>query len=425
LEANAPMSFREVVGHTQATEVLRRAIAGGRVAQAYLLVGPPNVGKELVALEVAKTLNCLAPPAGGLPDSCGVCASCRKIALGSHPDVRVVRPTVAVEVETVARQTRARPAKRARKGAKPAPEEESEAGEEAAAATEAAPVVVAKVRHQMEGAIITLEYVTELISMASSLPLEGRRQAFIVRSAEAMNQESANRLLKTLEEPPGATTFILTTTNPSALLPTIISRCQNLNLHAVPAEVAIPALRATYPKATLEAVEAVYGLSGGRYGWAHALLSRPQVLEQRAALLQMAASLPQRRTFEGMRLAEQLLSLGEGWWAATEHGELAAELLKRNRDRVLRTMLGDLFDVLLTWFRDLALVAADPGSEAVINRDQIGPLREAAGAYSRSGCVQAARWISETKERIRRNANPRLSCEALMVRLIGLSGALP
>jgi len=389
------MSFQAVIGHNQPISVLQRAIASGRVPPGYLFAGPPNVGKTLVAVELAKALNCLdeghMDPA---PDSCGQCEACRKIEKGIHPDVRLVRPLVKLQEDD---DESKKPSKRERR------------------ADDSTREVF------IEGSEITRDQVAALMTQAHLHPVEARRKVFVIERAETMNPTAANRLLKTLEEPPGDTTFILTTAKLPDLLPTIISRCQSIHFQPVPAEQAGPALREMHPDTVPETVEAVVALSGGRFGWAHTLLSRPEVMAQRSALLDLAVGLPGRQMFDGMRLAEDLIEIAEAWWSATEEGKLAAKLFKSNRDRVLRTMMGDVLDVLLTWFRDMTLVAADPGTQTIVNRDRAVQLAELAGRYRPTDCVRASRWIENTKVSLRQNANLRLACEALMVRLISLT----
>jgi DNA polymerase III subunit delta' len=458
------MSFANVIGQEAAINVLRRSLAAQRVPQAYLFIGPPNVGKTLVAVEFAKAANCTSPPGPlptlvderlgegengtapaaqalglfdeveakavapaapqalglfdeveeepppprpeakdgllpptplprrdeenvadlrtGLPDACDVCHNCVRIGRLAHPDFRLVRPLVKIQTES----------------------------------TEGEADVT-----QIEGAMITTDQVADLIADANLKISQARRKVYVIVGAEAMNVTAANRLLKTLEEPPGATTFVLTTANVSALLPTIISRCQALHFRPVPTDLAVPFLSARYPDVDLGVVKSVAAFSGGRIGWADHLLAHPGVLAVRDGLLEMAASLPQRQPGEAMVLGETLLTFAEHWWLATEEGDVAEKLLKGNRDRVLRTKMNDLLDVIVTWFRDLALISSHGEERLVINADRAEQLQRAAKAYTPSHCGQVCEELEAIKTQLRGNANLRLAAEITMLKLIGAS----
>jgi DNA polymerase-3 subunit delta' len=132
-----------------------------------LFSGPPGVGKLRAALNLAQALNC--PRGEG--DACGTCSTCVRIARDEHPDVRVLRP-------------------------------------------------------EGRGGQLRAEGVREAIGDIPFRPFEGRRRVIILVDAERMNPTTANSILKTLEEPPPWATLMLVTSNESAILPTILSRCQ-------------------------------------------------------------------------------------------------------------------------------------------------------------------------------------------------------
>ncbi len=80
--------FKDVIGHNEIVKSLKNVISSGRIANAYIFSGPTEIGKEFVAINFAKSLNCLS----GKDESCDECISCRKIDNGNHPDVRLIRP---------------------------------------------------------------------------------------------------------------------------------------------------------------------------------------------------------------------------------------------------------------------------------------------------------------------------------------------
>lgn len=185
--------FRSVRGHGPALELLRRAVANDRVASVYLFAGPQGVGKDRVAHALAQLLNCLARTDTG--DACGACTACHKIAAGVHPDLIVLQ-----------RERREAP-------------KDSEAASDRHTRREDIPE--SELRQN-----ITVEQVEALLAVMPFRPHEGRARVVIVREAERLLAQAANKLLKTLEEPPRDTHFVLVTHRPSSLLSTIRSRCQ-------------------------------------------------------------------------------------------------------------------------------------------------------------------------------------------------------
>ncbi|MCX7600156.1 MAG: DNA polymerase III subunit, partial [Armatimonadetes bacterium] len=276
------MSLSRIIGHEQAKRLLMRAFVEGRVPTAYLFVGPSNLGKFTVAVEFAKLLNCEAPvtPSSGEgADCCDVCEACRRIEAGSFADVLCVRPVIRIGSGAQAQAT------------------------------------------EFEGALLTTDQIGEVITRASLRRTRGRHKVFIIARAETMNPEAANRLLKTLEEPPEGTLLILTSSNPSALLPTIVSRCQRVTFHAVPLATLAAGLRTEVPDASDELVDTIARLSSGRPGWALTLLRKPRALDVRRRLLDLVASLPGQPLVAALALGEELIGLSEAWWRAINEGD--------------------------------------------------------------------------------------------------------
>lgn len=163
------MSFETFAGNPKIVKRLRSKLAAGRFPHGLIFAGPDGVGKRTCALMIAKALNCRERE----PDSfCGVCAQCRKIDAGTHPDV------LRIGVEE-----------------------------------EASEIKIAQIRQALQ----TLEM----------RPLEGDNKIFILDPANKMKPAAANALLKGLEEPPENSYFILLTDNLQELLPTVRSRCQS------------------------------------------------------------------------------------------------------------------------------------------------------------------------------------------------------
>jgi DNA polymerase III subunit delta' len=221
----------QIYGQEHILKQLEPGLKQGRLAHAYLVVGPPHVGKMTLALDLAQSVNCLPGP--GVP--CGVCAQCLRVAQGRHADVRVISVT-----------------------------QRSEDGP--------------------TRTVIGIGDVKEALHQAHLKPYEGACTVIIFNGAESLSDEAANALLKTLEEPPPQVLILLLTANEEALLSTIKSRCQLLCLLPVPKQQMVEKLITTH-NADPKLAERLARLSRGCLGWAISALADPQLLEQLEAEL--------------------------------------------------------------------------------------------------------------------------------------------
>ena len=219
----------QVVGQTRSVSLLQRSLEKEVVAHAYLLAGPPHVGKMTLAINLAQALNCekAEPP-------CGECASCQKIASAKHPDIQIIGLTSNDNSAE----------------AKPRAE-------------------------------ISIDQIREMQHSANLPPFEGKYKVFIIDGAELLSNEAANCLLKTLEEPVSRVIFILLTSNDRRLPATVVSRCQRLELLPLASSEVEAALESRWgiesPKAKLLA-----RLCHGCLGWALSAASDDNLLELRA-----------------------------------------------------------------------------------------------------------------------------------------------
>jgi len=116
-----------------------------------------------------------------------------------------------------------------------------------------------------------------------------------------------------------------------------------------------------------------------------------------------------------LRAAETLIEASEAWWTATTEGGFSEKLFRENRDRVLRTQISELLDILLTWFRDLAVAREADSSPPLINADRATQLRRLAQGISDRAPARAAAAIRRTKDALRGNANLRLTVEVMLL----------
>ncbi len=207
-------------GNPGTVAALRRAITAGRLPHAYVFSGPPQIGKSTLARWLAALLLCQEPTSDP-PEPCGICGACRRIAQGTHPDVQTF---------SLARQ---------------------------AASTD-------RVAASRELGIDTIR---EIVREIDLLPFEADRKVYIIEDADALTDEAANGLLKTLEEPPSYATILLLATEDRRLPETIRSRCTLLRLQPV-STTEIEGLLQASSDLPQEALARIALLSLGRPGWA-------------------------------------------------------------------------------------------------------------------------------------------------------------
>ena len=169
-----PPRFSDIVGQGPITQTLTQAVAHGRTAHAYLFCGPRGTGKTSTARVLAKSLNCtMRPPTIG--DPCGACDNCRAIDNGSFIDL--------IEVDAASNRG--------------------------------------------------IDEIRDLREKVRFAPTVGRNKVYIIDEAHALTNDAFNAFLKTLEEPPPHSVFVLATTEPERLPPTIVSRCQRFDFHRI------------------------------------------------------------------------------------------------------------------------------------------------------------------------------------------------
>ena len=337
----------QTIGQDHLLRQLSGSLQSGRIGHAYLLAGPPHVGKMTLALDLAAAVNCVgANNYSPLPDAeagpCWQCDPCSRIRRGVHADLSVL--TVGGDARV---QTR-----------------------------------------------ISIEQIREAENFLSVTPVEGGWKVIVLDGAETLSAgqgESANALLKTLEEPPERVLLLLLTTEEQAILPTIRSRCRLLALKPMSGDVLAEYLE-SQRGATPEHARRLARLARGCPGWAINALADSAVLEVRAAELDRiidpeTAPLDQRFSYAN--------TLAGGF--------------SRDRESVRQTLY-----LWQSWWRDVLLVKEGaPGH--VQNADRRSELESIAPGVASADVVAFLKRIQTTLAALDANANPRLALESMML----------
>jgi len=240
----------DVIGHEWAETLLEGHIRRGEVRHAYLLAGPPGLGRRTLALRFAQALNCINPPAPGQP--CRKCRVCQQIERQQHIDLAVI------EAEKV-------------------------------------------------GGTLKVEQIRDAQRTLALSPYDAQYRVALLLRFEEANPNAQNALLKTLEEAPARVILLLTAESAESLLPTIVSRCEVLRLRPLsPARLEQELLGRGLPP---EEARLLARVSGGRMGQALRLHADPSLLEQRAQLAEdlfiLLAASRRERFLHAERLAKE------------------------------------------------------------------------------------------------------------------------
>lgn len=352
------MALASLIGQETATAALLSGITREAVPQAYLFVGPDGVGKTTAAVEFTKALCCKRRLPTG--DACDTCVNCTRIESGTHPDVTRIAPDGEL---TRIWQLWSRP------GHPP-------------------------------GALENLSFA----------PVAAPVRVYLFERAETFNEESANSLLKALEEPPTYVHFVLCAPSPTAVLPTILSRCQMVRFRqAATGDIA----RALTDRRKLPLAEArvLASYAQGAPGRAFRLADAPELKEQRDTLLHLAGRIAHSPPIAAFRLAEELRngSKGKAKKGAEDDGD---------GDKSARGDLGRALDVLCAWHDDLLSAALRGPSAPLIHDDRREAVLAAAARYRPEQLAENLEALLTFRRHIARNANAQLATEVLMMKLV-------
>jgi DNA polymerase-3 subunit delta' len=331
--------FRDIAGHARLRSLLAAAAHRGTLPPSLIFAGPEGVGKRRTAIALAQLLNCPSPGDEGL-DACGVCPSCRRIARGVHADVMTIEPEVSGSIK--------------------------------------------------------IDQVREAIERAAYRPFEGRRRVVIVDDADALQPEAQNALLKTLEEPPPSSVFVLVTARPDLLLTTVRSRCQRARFGRLTAADVASVLVRDFK---VDPAEARAAASAGD-GTVRSAIERDSesaevVREAAVGLLQVAA----RASEPGRRLDAAKL-LGSGGRGASE------------RDVVARRLTA-----VASLLRDLGVLIEQGDPESLANADLRAELDALRPAFDGERVVRAFQAVHRAVAALDRNASPKIVADWIALQI--------
>jgi DNA polymerase-3 subunit delta' len=320
----------DFIGNARQVGWLERAIALGQASHAYLFTGPKQIGKRTLAYAFAQAIQCddRAPGSGA---ACGVCVACRKAKHGNHPDIlRISLPK--------------------------------------------------------DKQHYSIDQVREIIEDVALLPTEGRKRIIILPDMERMLTVALQSSLKVLEEPPPTAMILLTCASVDLLLPTIISRCQQVALTPVAPDELAAALVARGECDPAQAHQ-LATLSGGCPGRALDALEHPESLEERRQTLHDLAALSRAGRAERITAA----------------GTLAPNVESAQR----------IIALWLPWWRDVTL-AAYGAPEIIRYADARAAILAQARVCGPAAAATFVRALVLAAEQLEQNANPRLVFEVLL-----------
>ena len=322
------ISLETIIGQYHAVRLLTRMLENDLLPHALLFTGIDGIGKQTAAKALAMALNCLR--SAGV-SACMECRSCQIMISGNHPDIIIVEPS---------------------------------------------------------GRFIKIGQIRDLRKHLKFAPVEGGSRVIIINDAHCMNVEASNAMLKILEEPPDNTHIVLTAHQTSDLLPTIVSRCQQVAFNPVPVAKIVEEL-AGKREIDEDTATTIAVLAKGSLG--------------RAMSADISKWIGWRKELLG-----KVISLSGGSMQALFS---FAEEVSKDKDK-----LQDILDMFIMWFRDILMCKFRP--EKVLNNDYASRIERISKESSVDELLDRITAIFATQRAVLKNANQRLALEVLLIRLL-------
>ncbi len=349
-----PQRFDQLVGQQAVATTLSQALRQNRIAPAYLFTGPRGTGKTSSARILARSLNCIASTVP-TPEPCGICELCTAIAAGNALDV--------IEIDAA-----------------------SNTG---------------------------VDNIRELIERSRFAPVQARWKVYVIDECHMLSTAAFNALLKTLEEPPPRVVFVLATTDPQRVLPTILSRCQRFDFRRIPMEALEAHLRWIATEESIGITDDALHLVAQR---AQGGLRDAESLLDQLSLLPAPIAADAVWDLLGVVPDQELLRLAEAM-AASEPLQVVEgcrELLELGREpsAVLQGLASLLRDLLL------AGVAPDRLELTMVSADLQPRLPEVARRIGKARLLQWQSQLRGSEQQLRHSVQPRLWLEVLLLGLL-------
>ena len=349
-----PQTFAQLVGQEAIATTLSNALRQQRIAPAYLFTGPRGTGKTSSARILAKSLNCSE---SDVPTAapCGVCEICQMIAKGSALDV--------IEIDAA-----------------------SNTG---------------------------VDNIRELIERAQFAPVQCRYKVYIIDEVHMLSTAAFNALLKTLEEPPARVVFVLATTDPQRVLPTIISRCQRFDYRRIPLDAMVQHLTAIAQNegidVSAEAVELVAQIAQGGLRDAESLLDQLSLLDGQITVERvwdLVGAVPER----DLLVLVQAIAQDDG----TAVLDQARHLMNRGREPLI------VLQNLASFYRDLliAKTASDRRDLVTLTQPTWNQLCEFAQSLEIQTILHGQQHLRESEVQVKNTTQPRLWLEITLMGLL-------
>lgn len=324
------MDYKQIIGHERIIESLKKSIEKGSISHSYLFEGDEGLGKKKTAEVFAKTLLCKEQK----EEPCNTCSSCIKFDRGNHPDVEVIEP---------------------------------------------------------DKGLIKKGDIEALIKSVVTAPFESARKVFIINDCHKMNREAMNSLLKTLEEPPEYIVIILITSVANNLLPTILSRCQNIKFYPIETAKVVDYLIKNYGK-TKDEARFIAEFTKGSIGKSIELSVSDEFFQKRDEIIKI---------IDNLLMGDKVRAFN------------SIDFFNDNKVNI-----DEVLDMILFWFRDLIVYKVIGDNNLIINKDKISIIsNESFIDFQRINDI--IERVQQTKEDISRNVNFQLSIETMLLNIGG------
>ena len=331
------LDFRNIYGHEHVIRHLKSAIAEDKVSHAYIFHGEDESGKMMLANAFSKSLLCESSlESRDRVDSCCHCRACLQVESHNHPDLIYVTH-------------------------------------------EKASIGVEDIRVQVGSDIMIKPYSSE-------------RKIYIVDEAEKMTEGAQNALLKTIEEPPSYAVIILLVNNITALLPTILSRCVQLNLRPVAKDKIRELLMEKHHTPDYLA-EISASFSGGNVGKAIQFATSEEFATMKDSVISLVSKISEFRTYE---MIERIKEISED-----------------------KTRIGDYLDLCIMWYRDVLIYKATGNEKSLLFGEDVRNIAQQAYNYSYERIETIMKAIDKAKVRLKANVNFDIAMEMMLLTIKG------